>query len=126
MTATNERSDGADERLASYGTLAPGRSNHHQLAGLRGSWRRGTVRGWLNPAGWAARVGYPGLVLDPAGPIVEVFLFESADLRAHWERLDAFEGSDYRRVVTRVFTDEGVVEANIYAVREDPDPSRRG
>jgi hypothetical protein len=26
---------GAVERLATYGTLAPGRPNHHQLAGLK-------------------------------------------------------------------------------------------
>jgi len=106
----------AETRLAVYGTLAPGRSNHHQLAALKGQWRRGTVRGRLIDEGWGAALGYPGLVLDPSGPVVEVHLFESADLPDHWPRLDAFEGAGYRRVVTQVRTAEGDVDACIYVI----------
>ena len=91
-----------ETRLAVYGTLAPGRSNHHQLAGLTGRWLTGTVRGTRVESGWGAALGYPALTLDPNGPVVEVFLFESPDLPAHWARLDAFEGEGYRRVVTTV------------------------
>ena len=105
---------GAKTRLASYGTLAPGRVNHGQLAGLRGSWRRGTVQGRLLAAGWGNGVGYPALVLDPSGDTVEVFLFESPDLPDHWARLDEFEGVDYRREVTDVRTEAGDVSAQIY------------
>jgi gamma-glutamylcyclotransferase (GGCT)/AIG2-like uncharacterized protein YtfP len=104
-----------DTRLATYGTLAPGRVNHHQLAGLKGQWQHGTVRGRLD-AGWAAAHGYPGLVLDPLGPAVEVHLFESADLPDHWARLDAFEGSGYRRVVTQVRTADDELAAWIYVL----------
>lgn len=106
----------AEARLAVYGTLAPGRANHHQLAALKGQWRRGTVRGKLTDAGWGAALGYPGLVLDPSGPVVEVHLFESADLPDHWPRLDAFEGPGYRRVVTQVRTADGDVGACIYVI----------
>lgn len=110
-------SDGAaDTRLATYGTLAAGRDNHHQLAALTGQWRQGTVRGRLSDAGWAAAFGYPGLVLDPLGSLVEVHLFESAELPNHWQRLDAFEGSGYRRVVTQVRTADGELEAWIYVL----------
>jgi len=108
----------ADTRLASYGSLAPGQANHHQLAGMAGHWRQGTVRGWLGGAGWAARVGYPGLVLDPEGPLVHVQVFESPELPQHWTRLDDFEGSDYRRVVTQVSTPDGEVDAWIYVLAE--------
>ena len=59
--------DGALERLATYGTLAPGRPNHHQLDGLEGRWLKGHVNGMLVEAGWGASLGYPALVLDPAG-----------------------------------------------------------
>jgi gamma-glutamylcyclotransferase (GGCT)/AIG2-like uncharacterized protein YtfP len=104
----------AEMRLAVYGTLAPGRVNHHQLAGLNGDWRRGSVRGHLVEAGWGATLGFPALSLDPDGPVVDVLLFESPDLPAHWERLDAFEGDGYRRVVTMVRTDDGDVDACIY------------
>ncbi|PWU08939.1 MAG: gamma-glutamylcyclotransferase [Terriglobia bacterium] len=107
-----------DTRLASYGTLAPGRVNHHQLAGLKGRWQRGTVHGKLFEIGWGAALGYPGLILDPSGPLVEVQVFESLDLPDHWSRLDEFEGPEYRRVVTQVRTDDGELSAYIYVVAE--------
>src|SRR5919109_1263700 len=112
----SKRDSAADTRLATYGTLAPGQPNHHQLAGLKGHWRQGTVRGWLNAAGWAASLGYPGLVLDSTAPLVDVHLFESLDLPDHWARLDEFEGTEYRRVVTQVRTDDGEVPAWIYVI----------
>jgi gamma-glutamylcyclotransferase (GGCT)/AIG2-like uncharacterized protein YtfP len=105
-----------DTRFATYGTLAPGRVNHKQLAGLKGRWQKGTVRGRLVDAGWGAALGYPGLVLDPLGPIVEVHLFESSELRDHWSRLDEFEGTGYRRVVTQVRTVDGELNAWIYVI----------
>jgi SAM-dependent methyltransferase len=104
----------AGTRLAIYGSLAPGRENHHQLAGLIGQWRPGTVRGTRLEAGWGATLGYPALTLEASGPIVDVLVFESPDLPAHWARLDAFEGEGYRRVVTTVTTPDGAVEAYIY------------
>jgi gamma-glutamylcyclotransferase (GGCT)/AIG2-like uncharacterized protein YtfP len=121
VIAMSKRDSAADTRLATYGTLAPGQPNHHQLAGLKGRWRQGTVRGWLNAAGWAASLGYPGLVLDSTAPLVDVHLFESLDLPDHWARLDEFEGTEYRRVVTQVRTDDGEVPAWIYVIAvEEP------
>ena len=110
------RDRAADIRLATYGTLAPGRVNHQRLAGLRGRWQKGTVRGRLVDAGWGAALGYPGLVLDPLGALVEVDLFELADLPDHWPRLDAFEGTGYRRVLTPVRTADGDLDAWIYVI----------
>jgi gamma-glutamylcyclotransferase (GGCT)/AIG2-like uncharacterized protein YtfP len=109
-------SESPDTRLATYGTLSPGRTNHHQLAGLRGKWREGTVRSTLVEIGWGAALGYPGLIPDPDGPPVGVALFDSPDLPAHWERLDVFEGEGYRRVVVTVSTANGETDAWIYAV----------
>lgn len=108
----------ADTRLASYGTLAPGQPNHHQLDGLAGRWRTGSVRGRLVDKGWAAAMGYAALVLDPDGDPIPVELFESADLPAHWPRLDAFEGAAYRRVVADIDTEAGPLPASIYVVAE--------
>lgn len=85
---------------------------------LGGSWSTGTVRGHLKEAGWGAQHGYPGLVLDPNGPEVQVHILEADALAAHWERLDAFEGSGYRRTVTQVMTRDGFVSAYIYALSE--------
>ncbi len=106
----------AETRLATYGTLAPGRVNSHQLAELKGSWLQGTVTGRLVEAGWGAKLGYPGLILDPAGQVIEVQVFESSELPDHWPRLDAFEGAGYRRVVTRVSTPFGDLDVSIYVI----------
>ena len=50
----------AQTRLATYGTLVPGRANHGQLDGLRGHWLTGTVNGRLIEAGLGRRSGVPG------------------------------------------------------------------
>jgi gamma-glutamylcyclotransferase (GGCT)/AIG2-like uncharacterized protein YtfP len=115
---TADFSGAPDTRLAIYGTLAPGRVNHHQISALAGKWQRGTVKGRLFSSGWGAAVGFPGMILDPLGPSVHVDLFESADLPEHWTRLDEFEGSGYRRVVTTVNTEEGERSAWIYVLAE--------
>jgi gamma-glutamylcyclotransferase (GGCT)/AIG2-like uncharacterized protein YtfP len=102
---------GAETRLATYGTLAPGRQNHAELTGISGRWLLGHVRGSLVDAGWGAELGFPALVLDPHGAPIEVFVFESEALLDHWQRLDAFEGPGYRRVTVDVSTPEGVLPA---------------
>ncbi|GAB94852.1 gamma-glutamylcyclotransferase (GGCT)/AIG2-like uncharacterized protein YtfP [Kineosphaera limosa] len=127
-------SDSAAQRLAVYGTLAPGGPNEHHLAGMAGSWTPGSVRGHLYPDGWGAALGYPGIVLDPHGPAVPVQVFDSPDLPDHWERLDTFEGPGYRRVPVQVTTGpggdasaevssetDGGLTAMIYALAAAPD-----
>ena len=102
-------------RLAVYGTLAPGETNHGQLSDLAGEWRPGAVRGRRLDDGWQ---GYPGFILDPAADPVPVQLFTSRDLPAHWERLDAFEGDGYRRVVATAETATGPLQACIYVLAD--------
>lgn len=103
-----------DECLATYGTLAPGRANHHHLSNLGGRWLTGKVRGNLVQRGWGAEFGYPALIPADDGDEIEVYLFLSPDLPQHWKRLDEFEGAEYRRARIRVETDTGLVEAWIY------------
>jgi len=109
---------GMDEghRLATYGSLAPGRPNHVHVAGLRGRWFPGQVRGRLVEAGWGFALGYPGMILDPDGPAIDGQVLESADLPAQWSRLDDFEGSAYQRVVASVGTATGAVDAYLYVL----------
>jgi gamma-glutamylcyclotransferase (GGCT)/AIG2-like uncharacterized protein YtfP len=104
-------------RLVAYGTLAPGRPNHHQLDGLDGRWLTGQIYGRLLDAGWGAGLGYPALILDPDGPAISVHVFDSRDLPDHWSRLDDFEGPGYERVVATVSTPEGDLNASIYVLR---------
>jgi gamma-glutamylcyclotransferase (GGCT)/AIG2-like uncharacterized protein YtfP len=123
ITSVNEMTDlsaAPNTRLAVYGTLAPGRVNHHQISELAGTWQRGTVKGKLFSSGWGAALGFPGLILDPLGPSVAVDLFESTDLPEHWARLDEFEGSGYRRMVATVNTENGDRNAWIYVLAEEP------
>lgn len=107
------------DRLFVYGTLAPGRPNEHILAEFAGSWEEGTVRGVLQPQGWGAAMGYPGIVLtDENAEAVKGYIFTSAALADHWSELDAFEGDAYKRVLVSVrLKDDCTVEAYIYALR---------
>ena len=124
MTATGHGVTGGPEiRLATYGTLAPGRQNHGQLSCLLGRWLVGHVRGSVVMAGWGAKLRSPGLILDPDGAPIEVFVFESQALPQHWHRLDAFEGPGYRRIGVDVSNAEGVLPASIYVLTDSTDPS---
>lgn len=105
-----------EHRLATYGTLAPGEPNHHHVADLAGTWSTGYVRGHLGQDGWGASLGrgYPAITPHPEGEQVAVHVLESADLPAHWGRLDDFEGEGYVRIPITVSTEGGEVEAYIY------------
>ncbi len=107
-----------ETRLAAYGSLAPGRSNHNQLSGLAGSWLPGRVRGTVIQIDSGPDAGYPALIPDPDGPEVEVLVLESAELGEHWDRLDAFEGPGYARVVVDVATAHGVLLAYAYVLAD--------
>ncbi len=106
-------------QLAVYGSLAPGRVNHHLLASLGGQWSSGlTVRGELLAQGWGDVLGYPALHWLPDGPEVEVQLLVSPQLPQHWSRLDEFEGAEYQRILVPVYRQGACVTvANLYAWR---------
>ncbi len=109
-------------RLATYGTLSPGESNHGQLDGLRGNWSAGRVRGRRFMVEHGPAAGYPGLVLHGASDWVPVMIFESDDLPSHWERLDAFEGEGYTRTIVPVETDVGSLRASIFLLAGNGTP----
>jgi len=104
-----------ERRLAVYGSLRRGRSNHGLIADLVGTWHAGLVRGRLDPAA-AQTGGYPTLAPDPRGTACAVELFECDALPQHWARLDAFEGAAYRRVLAPVeLAGAAPCVANLYA-----------
>lgn len=109
----------ADQRLATYGTLAPGEINHHMLVDLEGRWLDGVVYGRRHASGWGAALGFPGLELDVNGDAVAVRVLESPDLPARWSKLDEFEGPGYERVIATVFTADGAIEASIYSLSDN-------
>jgi gamma-glutamylcyclotransferase (GGCT)/AIG2-like uncharacterized protein YtfP len=109
----------ANCHLAVYGSLAPGEANAAQLESISGLWSDGYfVTGDLEERGWGSRLGFPGLRWRPSGPRVAVKVFSSRELPSHWERLDEFEGAEYRRIVVPLLDTESVVGlANIYVLR---------
>lgn len=101
--------------LAVYGSLAPGEVNHHHLVNLVGTWQSGTVRGRLVKKGWGDGLGFPALIPDPDGDLIDVQLLTCDLLPEHWGRLDAFEGREYQRIQLPVELSDGHrVMANIY------------
>lgn len=109
-----------EHRLATYGSLSPGKLNNDQLNGIDGFWRSGLIRGRLVDAGQGSQIGFPGLVLDAEAFGIPVSLFESRDLPAHWSRLDAFEGKGYRRVAAIVDADGEALSAYVYVLATIP------
>lgn len=100
---------GASERLIVYGSLAPGRENHQELATLAGEWTYGWITGELLPHGWGTQLGYAAFRWRAGGERVQAWLLCSSGLPAQWARLDAFEGAAYQRLLAPFETDAGVV-----------------
>lgn len=95
--------------LASYGSLAPGGKNHGELARCPGTWWQGTVTGHRAERQW------PVFTFAERGPRVPVWLLHSHELPTQWQALDAFEGSDYRRILVPVWHgDQLFAVANLY------------
>lgn len=89
--------------LAVYGTLAPGRPNHHVLAPLGGEWTDGLIEGHLIPLGWGAALGFPGFRPRVGGDAVAVRVLTAPSLAGAWPDLDRFEGPGYERILVPVF-----------------------
>lgn len=77
-----------------------------------------TLKGTLLQEGWGAAMGCPGIVPTADGKEVEGYVFSSAHLTDHWQKLDAFEGAGYERVsVTVKVNGAHDVEAYVYALK---------
>ncbi len=110
----------AETKLAVYGSLGPGRENEHISRHIGGVWRKGySMAGVLEPKGWGAALGYPGAAWAPGRGEIEVFVFESAALPAHWGELDVFEGGEYARLYASLWRDGAPADvAFTYALRD--------
>jgi gamma-glutamylcyclotransferase (GGCT)/AIG2-like uncharacterized protein YtfP len=74
------------QHLFIYGTLAPGRSNHHIIEAISGEWRSAVVKGRLLNEGWGAASGYPAIIPDEDGQAVSGFIVTCPD----WVKTLAF------------------------------------
>jgi gamma-glutamylcyclotransferase (GGCT)/AIG2-like uncharacterized protein YtfP len=107
---------GTSHALAVYGTLAPGRPNHHVVAPLGGEWRDGLVEGDPLPVGWGATLGSPAFRPRAGGPAVAVRVLTSRLVAAAWPSLDRFEGPGYCRILVPVFTPGELDERRLFTV----------
>ena len=113
-----ERSHRASVKLAIYGTLAPGKVNHHHIADLGGAWSDAAVRGSLGWVPCGIHEGLPAIVLDPAAALHPLKVLVCENLPAAWSRLDAFEGEEMQRLLVPLEDASGATGvANIYALR---------
>ncbi|MGI9147889.1 MAG: molybdopterin cofactor-binding domain-containing protein, partial [Chloroflexota bacterium] len=123
-SSSEEMADSPNTRLAAYGTLMPGQLNHALLADVSGTWIDGRVHGVRFMAN-----GFPAFTPGAGPGQVAVSVLTSAALPQHWARLDAFEGTDYRRMLVPVRLPDGTsLVANIYAYigAEQPLPAPTG
>lgn len=128
------------ETLFVYGTLAPGKPNHHVLADIPGTWQVATLHGELVAKGWGAKLGSPAIIPAPSviltspnmlpskaaasiqrtdAPWVSGVAFSSSELHQHWPMLDAFEGAAYARLLVAItlIEPQTVISAYVYAWR---------
>ena len=105
------------KRLFVYGTLAPGKENHHVLEEIPGNWESATLRGRLLDEGWGSKMGSPGIVPSEDGEEVKGYVFSSDRLSEHWSMLDQFEGDGYIRRPVEVTKQGGEkIQAYVYAL----------
>jgi gamma-glutamylcyclotransferase (GGCT)/AIG2-like uncharacterized protein YtfP len=101
--------DQPSQRLAVYGTLAPGEPNASVLEDIQGEWRDGLVRGEL-----AENMGLRYFRWREPRQEIAVKMLMSKDLPNHLPKIDKFEGNAYKRLLVPVMCGSELYVANIY------------
>ncbi|MBK9144966.1 MAG: gamma-glutamylcyclotransferase [Candidatus Melainabacteria bacterium] len=99
-------------RLAAYGTLRPGESNHHIVSHIRGEWLPGVATGHVREV-----AGYPSFCFQEGGRGIGVEVLISRELPRYYPDIDCFEGELYVRVLVPVRLEKGggsIAICNIY------------
>ena len=60
-------------------------------------------------------MGFPGLILYKNGNRISGYIFSSENLSGYWDKLDAFEGIEYKRV-NYVLNDKRLTAAGLFSV----------
>lgn len=103
------------EHLFVYGTLIPGRENDVVLKNIKGTWQKALVKGFFDAKGWGKSDGFPAVILDDNGNMIDGYLFSSEELTENWHSIDEFETDLYQRVQTTVFLEnQSKIKGYIY------------
>lgn len=99
-----------ENKLIIYGTLAPGKPNHHKMTHIKGEWKTAIIKGGkLESEGWGAELGFNGFVLAEEKEQIDIpcYVLFSDNLSEHWKSLDTFEGEGYRRILANYELEDG-------------------
>ena len=106
------------ENLFVYGTLQKGKQHQSILGKIKGKWKKGYVNGKLYNICSGPDYGYPGLKLDPKGFKIYGMIFQSKNLENYIEKIDEFEGNNYKRVISKVFLKNGSkINSYLYEIK---------
>ena len=111
-----------EQSLIVYGTLAPGRQNHSQVEHIKGVWKKAKIKGKVEQKGWGSEFGFPGFRVGNKNnqDDIDAFVFLSSELNYHWQRLDDFEGPEYKRILVKYESEDGKTGVGyIYAINQD-------
>ena len=108
-----------NESLFIYGTLMPNAPHEQILENIYGKFIRASVKGFLKDQGWSASMGYPGITIDSKGDTIHGYIFYSNNLINHWEKLDEFEGKEFKRINTTIQRYDDIEEKSyIYVLKK--------
>ena len=99
------------DSLFVYVTLRQGFPNEHILTEIGGHFEKASVKGKYIETGWGVEMGCPALQLSGQGQWINGQIFSSSALDNHWQFLDKFEGSEYKRVKTKVKLTSGKIKS---------------
>lgn len=92
----------------------------HMLEAIGGTWEKATIQGEYFKAGSIQGFDYPGIILRDSGETIEGYIFISDNLSNHWDKIDAYEGAFYRRVITQAELADGrTVDTYVYELNFD-------
>ncbi|RXM39175.1 gamma-glutamylcyclotransferase [Chryseobacterium sp. CH21] len=111
-----------ENRLIIYGTLAPGKPNHHKMTHIKGDWKPAILKGGkLETKGWGAELGFNGYVPTEENEQADIpcYVLFSDNLNENWDFLDGFEGEGYKRILANYELEDGQQGIGyLYAINE--------
>ncbi len=90
-----------------YGSLQPGKQNDKIFKKIKGIWKKGFIFGKLINVSEGINYGYPVVEIKKKGDKIFGMVFVSKNLKKIIYKLDAFEGKDYKRIITNVNLTKG-------------------
>jgi gamma-glutamylcyclotransferase (GGCT)/AIG2-like uncharacterized protein YtfP len=106
--------DYPDRKLVAYGTLAPGKVNHVLLSDIQGTWEDCSLRGYFNEINELTFFNW-----QTSGKEIKAQLFSSDFLPNILDRIDSFEGANYRRILVPIERNQGIAVANVYVSKQN-------